>query len=222
MFEREYENRIVAYLDILGFKNIVEDSVNNKKTTNDIYYILNDVLYTYKDISDRMIKSKVYKRSVSTLSDCIIMSISINGEKERVDDFITDILEIQQILLYNKFLLRGAITIGDIIHNNNVVFGPAVNRVVQLEKEEALYPRVIIDHDVLSNSSDKKDFFELSIHKQHIINYDEKCIINYKLDNEIYRNCHRKELLKKYIDIQLNRCESISCKYKWLKNYLFG
>lgn len=221
MLGRKYENRIVAYLDILGFKKIVEASTDNKKIIDDIYYALNDVLYGYKEISDRMIKSKVYKRSVTTLSDCIIISISVNGEKERVDDFVADILDIQQILLNRMFLLRGAITIGHIIHNDNVVFGPAVNRTVQLEKE-AKYPRVIIDPNILTKSSDKKDLFKLSINNKNIIMDDDKYyIINYKLDNEIYRNSYKKKQLKNYIDKYLNECESISCKYKWLKNYLF-
>ncbi len=53
-------------------------------------------------------------------------------------------------------LLRGAITYGKIVHNNQMIFGPALVRAYELESKKAVYPRVIIDRnitDTMKNSS---------------------------------------------------------------------
>jgi hypothetical protein len=43
------------------------------------------------------------------------------------------------------FWIRGGITIGELVHNNDVVFGPALNRAHELESKVAEYPRIIFD-----------------------------------------------------------------------------
>lgn len=42
-------------------------------------------------------------------------------------------------------LIRGGITIGKIIHNEEMVFGPGINRAYELESKYAIYPRIIFD-----------------------------------------------------------------------------
>ena len=47
-------------------------------------------------------------------------------------------------LLKLGFLVRGAVTFGDLHHKDNVVFGPALNEAVEIEEKEAFYPRIIV------------------------------------------------------------------------------
>jgi hypothetical protein len=47
-------------------------------------------------------------------------------------------------LLRRGFLVRGGITLGDLHHRDNVVFGPAMNEAVQIEQREAVYPRILV------------------------------------------------------------------------------
>jgi hypothetical protein len=47
------------------------------------------------------------------------------------------------------FLVRGGITIGDIVHDEEVVFGPALNRAYHLEHDIAKYPRIVVDPEVV-------------------------------------------------------------------------
>lgn len=43
------------------------------------------------------------------------------------------------------FWLRGAVTIGLLHHDEDIVFGPALNRAYELESRHAIFPRIILD-----------------------------------------------------------------------------
>jgi hypothetical protein len=55
----------------------------------------------------------------------------------------------------NGFLLRGGVTVGDIVHEDEIVFGPGLNRAYHLEDKIALYPRFVVDTNCV------KEFGEL-------------------------------------------------------------
>ncbi len=48
------------------------------------------------------------------------------------------------------FLLRGGITVGQIIHDDECVFGPGLNRAYELESKIATYPRFVLDAELLT------------------------------------------------------------------------
>nr|WP_317187917.1 hypothetical protein [Acinetobacter gerneri] len=53
----------------------------------------------------------------------------------------------QAILVWqHNILLRGALTIGEIYHDENMVFGPAMVEAYELESKVAEFPRIIL-HD---------------------------------------------------------------------------
>ena len=45
----------------------------------------------------------------------------------------------------NGFLLRGGVTVGDVLHEEEGVFGPAMNRAYYLESRCAVFPRIMLD-----------------------------------------------------------------------------
>ena len=58
-------------------------------------------------------------------------------------NIISDVFCLQLTLLRKGFLIRGAITVGDMYHDEHYCFGPALIEAVELEKL-AMYPRVIL------------------------------------------------------------------------------
>jgi hypothetical protein len=52
-------------------------------------------------------------------------------------------------LMHMGFLTRGAIVIGDLVHRDNVIYGPALVEAVRLEQRVADYPRILVTDDVL-------------------------------------------------------------------------
>jgi hypothetical protein len=85
-----------------------------------------------------------WKISVSTFSDNVVISQPICAETIALIAHMA----ITQIASSMKgFLLRGGITIGDIVHDEEAVFGPGLNRAYELESEVARYPRFVIDRE---------------------------------------------------------------------------
>ena len=61
-------------------------------------------------------------------------------------------------MAYDGIFCRGAITKGKLFHKERVLFGSSYIKAYKLEEKQAIYPRVIIDPDIL-------DFFDLSDNK---------------------------------------------------------
>lgn len=155
-----YEDRYCLFLDILGFKEVVEQSAHPKSKTpigvrrlhpGGIYFSLKQIASTlnYKPIliSDTG-RSRASSRVMTQFSDSVVVSYRA-GEMGGLDTMLYDVLNLQIALVQRGLLIRGAITQGQLHHDKDFVFGPALNEAAELEKV-AMYPRVIVDRDLLS------------------------------------------------------------------------
>ena len=157
-----YEQRIVAFIDILGFKSLLNDTVD--KSGNDDENAINAVISAYEAIRDiwDLDKKSSYldtksfdTKKVSIFSDCLVISFEINQPSEV---FFT-LLEIKWLimrLIARNMLCRGAITIGKFIHTDHYLFGPALVEAYTLESKAALYPRVILERSVIDAGIENK------------------------------------------------------------------
>lgn len=166
----EVHERLVLYIDLLGFKNKV-----NKSDTQSQQQIVNFYSFLLDNFkSDGFLESTGegaanIQISSSFFSDSLISSYPINieqilwdrmypnldkklsGLKAKEPSLIYAIHKVwviqKECLLQLGLLIRGAITIGNAFHANskNTVFGPAVNCAVGFEQDIACTPRVIID-----------------------------------------------------------------------------
>lgn len=153
-----YEDRIVLYIDILGFKELLNETTDKDGNDDDIainkivdaYNSIRDVWNLDKADPDNDITDESYRRTkkVSIFSDCIAISFLA---KERSEIFHT-LLEVKWMiirLIYKGILCRGAITFGKLIHNDRFLFGPALVEAYILESKAANYPRVILDRNII-------------------------------------------------------------------------
>ena len=53
-------------------------------------------------------------------------------------------------LAIKGFIVRGAITLGKLIHTNKYLVGPAMIHAYELESKVAKYPRVLVDAKLIS------------------------------------------------------------------------
>ena len=165
-----YEERMVIFIDILGFKDIVSRSVNDegllsfihesiksisgRSVENDTYKNipwvpidssngnLNVITPTHQDF-DKEVRTK-WPISITHFSDCIVMSapININGS---CDLLIRAVNELMYSFFDRGILLRGGISIGKLVHESSgVLFGPGLIEAYQLESNEAKYPRLVV------------------------------------------------------------------------------
>ena len=154
-----YEERFCLFLDLMGFKEIVDQSVvpESKPLTlgrnhpaGGIYFSLKQIASSlkYKSVIVGAKSSlKPSSRVVTQFSDSVVVSY-LADEANGLDDMLYDVLHLQLQLIHRGLLIRGAITKGALHHDNDFVFGPALNEAAEFEKL-AMYPRVIVDSDLL-------------------------------------------------------------------------
>lgn len=139
-FERNptYERKVVVFYDVLGWRNHIAAAGDDVKSIGN----LRRVMLRYS--RSLPLRTRLSLR-VTTFSDNVVISQDVGEATPRL---ITLIAFFQIAGALGGFLLRGGITVGNIIHDQECVFGPALNRAVELERDVAKYPRVIIDHEV--------------------------------------------------------------------------
>jgi hypothetical protein len=148
--EVEYEDRLVAFIDILGFKELVKQSISSYEAMNKIYYAMQTIL-NVKTIEEHFYSSEIvrpYQATVTTFSDSIVISylVGLHGSLFRI---LLDIIHLQLELAYQGILIRGGITIGKAYHDGQIIYGPAMNDAYSLESASAIYPRIIVDQSTL-------------------------------------------------------------------------
>jgi hypothetical protein len=151
-----YEERFIAFLDILGWRKQVEAS----KADQSLIRKLGAVLAHLKGASGKTILPLL---EFSQFSDCII--ISTLASEFNISKFLSAAMGINQVLLYLGFLVRGGITKGLVYHNGSVAFGQALTRAYDLERL-SVYPRIILDHDIEQLFLDSQNFTSNGINCQ--------------------------------------------------------
>lgn len=133
-----YEERIVAFIDILGFRNLV----NDESRCEDIGAILRLPYLIRQDHMAKMLKIKGVM--MTSISDSLVFSIGL--EKRGAMNKITKILTVfmQALMTQYGLLVRGGLAVGKLYHDNDVVYGPGLVRAHELESRIAVYPRVIM------------------------------------------------------------------------------
>lgn len=153
----EYENRIIAFVDILGFKELVK----NENKMNLIYSILTVLKIQEKaehwDLSLMEIEEDAQYKSVETFdirdsiqctcfSDSIVISVKYDDDNinEMTSSVIAHISRIGAQLISYGILIRGGMTIGKLYHNNGILLGQGMIEAYEIESKLAKMPRIAI------------------------------------------------------------------------------
>lgn len=153
----EYKERLVCFIDILGFKGIVNATVDESGADN--VDNIQSIIDMFK-AADHFVKPSPYDEEeadvkVTRFSDSIVLSFDYEAESQ----LFYRILSIQWMLInfaFKGFICRGGIAKGKIYHTDNMVFGPAMNEAYRLESEKAKNPRVILSDDIVKLAGSAK------------------------------------------------------------------
>lgn len=164
-----YENQIVAFVDILGFKEIIKQSESDLEKLKLIYQALEflqrqekvgkwnlDLIEVEDDAQKKGIsKFEIQsKTSCTCFSDSIVVSVKVdeNNINEMTSTLIANLSYIGAQLMAEGIILRGGITIGKLIHlENGLIMGQALIEAYQLESNSAKYPRILVSKKLISN-----------------------------------------------------------------------
>ena len=143
----DYKNHLVAFIDILGFSKICIKSKDDVKKRNDIqkiFSLCDDITTSLRGING--------KEEINSIivSDSIVLSLVIKDESptiSEVQNFFIAAGRLQYGLGEFGFMVRGGISFGPLYINleQKQVVGPALIHAVNLEKNNAKYPRIIAD-----------------------------------------------------------------------------
>lgn len=130
-----YENRVVLFMDILGFK----DLVSSKGREVEIL----DALTIPKELSAKYPFNGKTAMELTAFSDSVVVSEPVESDFN-VERMVHYASYLQLKFLAKGVLTRGGIAVGEMHHKNGIAFGPALVEAYKLETELAHYPRIVI------------------------------------------------------------------------------
>lgn len=144
----KYEDRIILFIDILGFKDLIDSTVDSNgqqvperiEFVSELLTLPDEIFEAHPELS----KSKM----VSRFSDCIVVSFKYE-EKSEVFYTLVDIVHLYMNFLAKEVLFRGALVLGKIHHTKEMIFGPGLVNAYLQESKAAIYPRVILDEEII-------------------------------------------------------------------------
>ena len=233
------QNYIVGYIDFLGTKSEIK---NNKSQTVAEY--LTSIYNVFKNSIDKLnsmpeikseIKSEIkYKIFSDNVLICIPCETNASREKYcEVVFYIVLIIAYAQFnaLAINKLFLRGGICEGLLNINDTFVLGEALIHSYKIENNDAKFPRVIIDDNVIKKMGNYKNDLIIADYNDWIgIDYDNKYYINFlKVIDKLCDKSNSVEKEKCIISILGNLQDKfqnlqdyhILSKYKWLYNKIY-
>jgi hypothetical protein len=171
MRKSEYQTALVVYLDILGFRELIQQSVSDPLKVYDIL----SALRTVKEHTSESIQfdDDGHKPPPSIFRAFNFSDLTVRATLTEPTTFI-EILNWEFIYLSSiqarlacrdGLLLRGGISHGSIsvqpeeFWGDDILFGPALVHSYELESKKAIYPRIIIDKELIELASKEADTF---------------------------------------------------------------
>lgn len=224
-----YQESVISYLDILGFKALVAT-----KPAGEISRILR-ILKESVAPSERARKNLHFR--IQHFSDLAVRVLPVlpGGGGDLFFELL-NLVHVQTSLIQSNIFIRGGITFGEIVRSWGLLYGPGLVRAYQLE-QQAEYPRIIVDPTVLGNlrslpklrNTDHDFKTEMKYINQLIAkDSDGKCFVDYlrAIETEFdypevgypnFLELHRDQIVSGLNRFRLDR--RILSKFRWLKHY---
>lgn len=147
----EYQPCIVSFIDVLGFRNLIRS-----RTAAEIHRTIS-LLQEFTaplEPSIHLEDTSISTAHTQSVSDAIV----------RVRPFVTryrdgaffhellDLLHAQIELVGEGVLIRAGLTVGNAYVGgdpNSPIFGPAMVRAYEIESQEAVFPRIVVDDEAI-------------------------------------------------------------------------
>lgn len=136
----ELKQNYVAFLDVLGFSNMVQSDAAN-----------NDQSFLMKLFKCHQSAAQIFSDdpncSVTQFSDSIVIAKPYDASA--FSWFVTRVAEYQRLLLDEELLCRGGVAVNKHFSNGSFTFSAGLIDAYRVESKTARYPRVVISSDVL-------------------------------------------------------------------------
>jgi hypothetical protein len=185
-----YQEKLVAFIDILGISDKVEKGGYDSAEIVDIM----NKIRTYVDSGCSPLSSEGRLNSLQ-IGDGYFIIVDFDC----VDEICKILSVVQwQILVYSHMLLRGALTAGGVAIGDEEEYfiGPAIIEVLKLEREIAIFPRIVVNNKEIEKYIEPENIkYKYIVEDQDKIKYLD--YIKYHVDNEKLTVEKLEEFLKK-------------------------
>jgi hypothetical protein len=162
----EYRERYVAFLDLLGFKVLVDAAETTLEERGRLAEVLDR-------LSQTLCNAPTIGGRFTYFSDCIV--ITADATPQGLWHVFRSIELLTRNLLQFDVFVRGAVTRGGAFHSTEYVYGTAVSRAAVLEKDEALNPLTLLSPEVLEDvrklGPDFLQWLQSDGHDRHFVHY---------------------------------------------------
>jgi hypothetical protein len=222
-----FEQRAVAFIDVLGFKSVVEHATQGSKKLEELEQLI-ELLSTAVPSLDGSVNASVPTELIPKhiyISDSIILSAPLTSEKMTNYNGLTILvmraIQLTHILLTKGYLIRGGISVGEVWHTESNIVGAAYQEAYSIESQ-AIVPRVKLS----SAAMDHWNKTEGSGNKM-CLDYKNCFMVNGLHDYYIQDKSHgaAERAFENYArivnqNIEGNHPESVRYKWWWFKQYL--
>ena len=158
----DYEDRILLFLDVLGWRELIEASIAGSPPVEWIVQALDRAHHSANLIRDSKARGNEdpLGMEVAHFSDTIVFScrdtpsslpVVFDYAEHLSYDFLAGgALGLGRKLKPRGLLSRGAIVKEKLYHRGNVLIGPALVEAYTMESSLAVYPRILISNNLLA------------------------------------------------------------------------
>ncbi|HZS28177.1 MAG TPA: hypothetical protein VFB76_13180 [Candidatus Angelobacter sp.] len=164
----EYRTGLLTYVDILGFRDLIDESVRD---SNAIEHIAN-ILFQFEQqfttggrVGVDANNMPVPLSHFHNFSDLMLRITLMDGNADLIQYLNWELLTLAHrqlmVLLNDGTLIRGAVTLDKVYCQGKFVFGPAVVNGYLMEQGLAIHPRIILDDKLMEQAAKSKSDSQL-------------------------------------------------------------
>lgn len=145
-----YEPAIVSFIDVLGFRSLLD--TRHAHDIRDVLLQLREFTAPIEERPTRRVKdARLLSRAFAdSVSDAVVRVRVFDTQYNDGAFFheVLDLLHAQVECIRHGVVIRGGLAIGNAhvgLEGKGPVFGPAMVRAYEIETNEAIYPRIVVD-----------------------------------------------------------------------------
>lgn len=227
MHKINFEERAVAFIDVLGFGSIVDQANQNPKhlkELEELIDLLNSAVFSLNGLVDNHISKELIPKHIY-ISDSIILSAPLTSKKmanyNGLSILVMRVIQITHMLLNKGYLIRGGISIGNVWHTESNIVGVAYQEAYKIETRTSV-PRV-----ELSDSAIKYWYETEGDSNKMCLKHDDHFMVNGLHDYYIPDKTHgaAERAFAHYAQITEQNIinansDCIRLKWQWYKSYI--
>ena len=195
------DHAYVAYLDILGYRELLDIDVREGSN------IFRDRMIRAFRCFDSVNQSKYQYKAIS---DSIFICCT---ERELAQEVLETLRTVFIAFLHEGLLIRGGLSFGQHFQNQTITYSPVLTKAYALESQVAQFPRIMIDTNIIEMFGSLKDS-GLVLKSGENWFLDVVTSDNFKTTWDAANNTHRDNIES------IKRNESVRIKHRWFQDYL--